>query len=237
MTTQQSRQSIYVPLDVLLDTRLGTLARIDDVAAANVIESGTYQTRQNDEFAGFDKVVFDQQYKDRDVETLKLSMVTEAIQFLRQLVAVLTEQAIVRPFHEGAKIVVNIYPYTLSQEEQVDIGRAIEAWMQGMAPVELVAIPTKDLTPAYCKDMYSLMMVYDYEEWLNVHAEAFVHTRLSEVTMYVPALYKVHTPSAEELERTVKEAAHPMRALELLASPLIDLKFIDVKFFSILTKK
>lgn len=237
MSNQKRLQSIYVPLDVLLDTRLGTLARIDDAAAAKVIESGTYQTRQNDVFEGFDKAVFDQMYKDRDVETLKKSIVTDAIQFLRQLVAALTEQAIVRPFHEGAKIVVNYYPYTLSQEEIEQLGRAVSAWMQGMAPVELVSISTKDLTPRHCKDTYSLMMVYEHEEWMNLHAEAFVHTRLPEVTMYVPALYFVHTPSAEELEKTVKEAAHPMRALELLASPIIDLKVIDVKFFSILTKK
>lgn len=224
-------------LDALLDTRLGTLDRIDNAIAEQVIASGTYQTRQNDVFEGVDKAVFDQAYHDRDVETLKRSIVTDAIQFLRQLVAALTEQAIVRPYHDGAKIVVNIYPYTLSQEEQEELGRAVTAWMQDMAPVEIVSIPTKDLTPTHCKATYSLMMVYEHEEWMNFHAEAFQHTRLPEVTMYVPALYFVHTPSAEELEKTVKEAAHPMRALEMLASPLIDLKFIDVKFFSILSKK
>jgi hypothetical protein len=237
MSTQQRLQCIYVSLDVLLDTRLGTIARIDDAVAADVIASGTYQTRKNDVFEGVDKAVFDQMYKDRDVETLKLSIVTDAIQYIKRLVSGLTEQAIARPYHDGAKIVVNLYPYNLLIVEQEKIGRAISAWINDMAPVELVFISTKDLTPAHCKDKYSLMMVYEYEEWMETHAEAFHHTRLPEVTMYVPALYKVHTPSVEELEKTVKEAAHPMRALEMLASPIIGLKVIDVKFFSILTKK
>lgn len=237
MSSEKQRQGIYVTLDCLLDTRLGTLARIDDAAATAVIESGKYHTRQNDVFPGVEKTVFDEMYRNRDVETLKKSMVTNGITLVKHLVGVLTEQAIGMPDHDGAKIVVNIYPYTLNAEEKAEISRAVRAWVLEQAPVELVYIPTKDLTPSHCKSTYSLMIVYDHAEWMNNHSESFAHTRLPEVTMYAPAIYIEHTPTPEELEQTVKEAAHPMRALEMLASPLINLKFIDVTHFSIFTKK
>jgi hypothetical protein len=235
MSSQEKRESIYVELDVLLDTRLGTLALIDDQVAASVIASGNYHTRKNDIFEGVDKEVFDEAYRNRDETTLKKSVLTDAIKVLRQLVVALTEQTIDQPDHEGPKIVVNLYPYKLTAEEQELIGRSMADWIQNETPIELVAIPTKDLTPIYCKTTYSTMLVYDHSQWMNTHAEAFKKTCLPEVIMISPAIYFNATPSDEELAKTIKEAAHPMRALELLASPIIELKLIDVKYFSILT--
>lgn len=229
-------EHIYVTLDVLLDTRMGTLARMGKELAANVLEQG-YHTRQDDNFPGVDIQQYKQMYAERDVTTLAHSTVTDGIKLVKHLVGVLTEQAIKRPYHDGVKIVVNIYPYKLTGEEKEQIGRAIAAWINGLAPVELVEIQPKDLTPKHCKSSYAMMIVYDYEEWMNLHAEAFEQTRLPEVTMFVPAIYFSKTPTAEELDQIRKEAAHPMRAIEMLASPLIELTLIDVKFFSVLSMK
>lgn len=235
MSNDNNKQAIYIEYDALIDTRLGTLARINSDVAKSVLESGTYHTRLNNEFPGIDKTEFAEMYQKRDVDTLKMSIVTNAIRLLVDLVGTLAEQAIATPYHGGSKIVVNTYPYKLSAEEKDTIGLAIRGWIGNLAPVELVHIATKDLTPRYCKDTYTLMIVYDHQEWMTTHAQAFIETRLPEVTMYVPALYFENTPTTEELEKLYKEAAHPMIALEMLASPIIQLKVIDVSFFSILT--
>lgn len=235
-TNTNSIGVIYVELDVLLDTRLGTIAKINPDTAAAVLERGDYHTREEDVFEGIDTALFKEQYQQRDTTTLARSLVTEGIQLVRHLVGVLTEQTIVRPYQDGIKIVVNVYPYKLDGEEKDQIGRAIAAWMQGLAPVELVDIHPEHLTPLHCKTSYAMMLVYDYDSWMSLHAAAFEQVRLNEITMFVPALYFGKKPTAEELEQTVKEAAHPMRAIEMLASPLIDLKLIDVKFFSILQR-
>lgn len=228
-------EAIYVELDALLDTRLSTIARLDDAAATRALKNG-YHTRVDDHFEGIDVPAYRDLYQKRDIVTLAGSVATDMLKLLRHLVGVLAEQAIARPYHDGSKIVVNLYPYRLSKEEQEEIGRAVFVWMEGIAPVELVFITPNDLTPSHCKNAYSMMIVYEYENWMNLHAAAFEHTRLPQVTMFVPALYFGKTPTPAELEQAIKEAAHPMRALELLASSIIELKLIDIKYFSILSK-
>jgi len=227
-------ETIYVTLDVLLDTRLGTIARMGgDALAASVLESG-YHTRMSDDFLGVDKDVFKTQYKNRDVATLAHSSVTNAVFMVRHLVGVLAEQAIVRPYHDGVKVVVNYFPYELSVEEREAIGQALVVRLGIQTPPELVFITPENLTPSHCKQTYSLMIVYEFEEWLELHSAAFAHTRLPEVDMYAPALF-CKLPTAEELERTTREAAHPVFAMEFYASPLIRLKLLDVRHFCILS--
>lgn len=236
MASATRLEALYVELDVLLDTRLGTLAKIaGKEVVKTVLESG-YHSRKSDCFAGVDKDHYLTQYKQRDGEILALSTVTNAITFVKHLVGVLTEQAIVRPYHDGAKLIVNYFPYELTGEERDELGKALAVWTNNLAPIELVYLHPKDLTPDHCKKSYSLMIVYEYEQWLNTHASAFEHCRLPEVTMYAPAIYFGPEPKAEELEKATREAAHPLRAMEMLASPLVNLQLIDVKYFSILSE-
>lgn len=230
-------EPVYVELDALLDTRLATLARMGEDVASKVLESG-YLTRKSDDFsfAGVDKETYRTLYETRDENTLALSTVTNAIQLLKRLTSLLTEQAIVRPFHDGGKIVVNTFPYSdLTSEERDTLGKAIAAWTRNSAPIELVHIHPKDLTPQHCKNSYSAMIVYEYEDWLNMHTAAFEQCLLSDVTMFAPAIYFAgFVPTAEELEKITREADDPFRAMERLASPLINLQLIDVSTFSIL---
>lgn len=235
-TKTKKIDAIYTELDVLLDTRMGTIARMDQAKAQQILDSGKYHVRKSDVFSGIDREEYKRMYAERDTTTLAYSTVTNAIEWLRRLRGVLADQAIERPYNDGTKIVVNYYPYQLTSEEKDEVVQAVSAWLNHELPVELVSIPTQDLTPAHCKASYAMMMFYDFEVWMEIHAQEFEHTKLPDVTLFAPAIYFNKEPTAKELEKAVKEAGHPMQALELLASPLIDLKLIDVKFFSILQK-
>lgn len=234
MASATKLEAVYVELDVLLDTRLGTLAQHwGDEVVVKVLTSG-YHTRKSDTFVGVDKDEYLTRYRNRDTTTLQHSIVSNAATLLQRLVGALTEQAIVRPYHDGARIVVNTFPYDLSSDERDEIGKAIAVWTHNHAPIELVRLHPKDLTPVHCKSNYSMMLVYEHEEWMNMHAQAFEHCQLPQVTMHAPAIYFAAERSAEELEKITREAAHPFHAMELLASPLINLQLIDVSNFSIL---
>ena len=230
---QKRLETIYVTLDVLLDTRLGTLARISDTAASVALATD-YHTRDQDIFTGVDMEKYRWHYRARDLETLKLSACTAGIQLLRHLVGSLTEQAIARPYHDGCRVVVNTAPYLLDSEDTLEIGRAVASWMQGIAPVDMISVPDLYLTPDYCRSEYAMMLMYEYEEWMNIQAKNFETSRMSDVSVFVPALYFGAKPTKAELAELDENAPHPLRAIEMLASPLVDLKLIDVKYFSIL---
>ncbi|EKD22610.1 MAG: hypothetical protein ACD_84C00038G0007 [uncultured bacterium] len=232
----EKREGIYVELDVLLDTRMGTLKRINSDLADKIALSETYHSREHDVFDGIDPTQFKEVYQNRDVLTLSMSLLTNAIPLIRHLISQLGEQAIARPFHDGGEVFLNYYPYQLSREDVDEIQKAMTIWMQGIAPVTLINIPPNNLTPSYCKENYSLMLMYEYASWIDMHAEEFAKVQIPDVTLFVPAIYFEKKPTEEELKGMVKESMHPMQAIEFLASTIIGLKLIDVMHFSILSK-
>lgn len=228
-------ESVYVTLDALLDTRLGTVAKINQDIANKLAISDSYHKRDQDVFEGIDVSEYKRLYKDRDVETLALSIVTNVVTLIKKIVSGLAEQAIKRPFHNGGKVVVNYYPYKLSEEEQVEIGKAIAIWVKGTAPVELVNIPDSALTPEYCRDNFALMIMYDYAPWLDLHAESFKKVQIPNLTLFAPAIYFEKKPTDEELKRLVSESMHPFEGMTFLVSTIMDLQLLDAKVFSILS--
>lgn len=225
-------QSIYVDLDSLLDTRIGTISKISDEAALNVLLND-YHSREIDVFKDIDMGLYKELYAKRDIETLKRSYCTSMVKVIKDIAIGLNEQAIMRPFHEGAKITVNYYPYNLNSDEIEEFRKVITMWINGVSDVELITISTKDLTPLLCRNTYALLIMYDYDNWLNTHATSFAKTLMPETTLLGPALYFNKKPTEDELANAIKKHSHPFRATETLASALIGLELIDVKHFSI----
>lgn len=229
-------ETIYVDLDALLDTRIGTISLIDNSAVSKILSSNTYHSRDMDIFEGIDNDTFKDKYKNRDKNTLVNSMLTNMVPLLGELVNKMLSQAINRPYHDGARIVINYYPYDLNNDEIEEICKAISVWLKECAPVSMISMSPKNLTPRFCKNNYSLMIKYDYEEWLDINANEFKNAQIPDITMLVPALYFNNKPSDEELAKITKKTMHPMKAIEFLASPLIGLELIDVAYFSIINK-
>ena len=238
MSKSKKLEEIYVDLDVLLDTRLGTLARMDSSLAEKVASDPNYRSRRTDAFEILDEqqlLQFRELYKNRNADTIKRSMVTNGIQLLKETVKLLAEQAVVRPYHDGSKVVVNMWPYTetLSEEEYIEIGKAITVWMGGSTPVELFTTAPENLHPELCKNTYAMMIKYDYEDWMNLQTDAFRKSRLPDMTLLAPAVF-LKNYTDEEIKKVTKESMHPIQELEMLASPLISLTLIDVAYFSLL---
>jgi hypothetical protein len=232
MAGNKKIETILVELDCLLDTRLGTIERMGVEHAARVL-TPAYLARQQDVFDGVDRDEFRRLYQARDVETLKHSKLTNLATRLRDLTTALSEMAIARPYFDGVKIAVNTYPYQLDAETSEAVGKAVAVWAGGVVPVELVSIRPEQLTPALVKTSFAMLFMYEYERWMDMHAEAFKDTRLNEVHLIAPALYFNEQPDEKVLKGLVRDAAHPFVAMTMLASPLVGLELIDVKYFSI----
>jgi len=228
---------VYAELDALLDTRLGTLARMGDHVAEAVLLSGGYHKRDCDVFADVDMKVFRDLYAKRDVDTLKRSTASKSVFLLNSLVRYLKEQATVRPYHDSTKVVINTFPYVLSVEEEAELGKVIVTWISGLAPVELVHMRPQELTPLYVKQQsYSSMLMYEYDPWMSLHFSAANKDvkPIQDVSIFAPAIYFSDKPSDKELQQLIQRAAHPLQAVEILGRSLVGLNLIDVEYFSII---
>ena len=237
MSTGKTLESIYIDLDALLDTRLGTLSLINKGIADKVLLSGNYHSRDEDVFEGIDKEVFKLAYSKRNTFTLANSMLTNIMAVVRKLVSGIKEQAIIRPFAEGAEVVINCFPYELSEDENIMIGKAVNSWLQDTAVIKIINCDKKEITPEHCKSNYSVLIMYDYGDWVNIHADAFARTQIPDILLLAPKIYFEKKPSEAELAEAIKDAMHPMKATEFLVSTVVELKLIDIKNFSIISDK
>lgn len=219
-------------LDALLDTRLGTIRKMGVEHAERVLTQ-QYLTRESDDFEGISRSTFKELYRQRDVETLKYSTITALVPQLKDLTTFLAEMAITRPYFDGIEIAVNLWPYKLSQQERKDLGDSVSAWTGGLVPVKLINIKPEALTPQLVNAQFAMMFMYDYGNWMDKHSEAFNETRCSEIHLVAPAMYFNEKPDEKTLKELIREAAHPFQAAMMLASPLVGLELIDVKYFSI----
>lgn len=239
----QALAGIYVPLDVLLDTRIGTVAKLGGTDLVLKVLNGNYHARQADKFPDVDVGAFNTAYANRDVETLTLSTLTEVISLMRKVVTTLIEQAIVRPFHEGVRIVVNTYPYQLSDEDTQQIMRVLAVKMDAFNSVEQFNIPfhiepihlsDKELTPEYCIANFAAMLMYDYGNWLSTQQRALLRRPMPQVSLFAPAIYFFDIPTEEDLnEHKAQVPWAPFETMEKAVRGGVHLQLLPVELFSV----
>ena len=249
-------EGIYVPLDVLLDTRIGTVARhFGDAVAIEVLENG-YHSREDDNYPAVLKALelkaqeagtevdvdtFKRLYSARDVETLKLSTLTNSVELIAKTIIAVLERAIESPYSTKFKVTVNTYPYELSAEEMTQISAVIAGKLSDLVsagvPIEIetTAIPLSALTPSFCKDRFVALIMYEYAEWVELQHKGLIKLPIPEITLITPAIYHEKTPTLTELRESIEQLSHPMHVMYEALKPYVRLDLIDVSYFSLVT--
>lgn len=224
---------MLVELDCLLDTRLAILFGLGENFAKRAIDNGYYD-RLIDDFPNVPFEEFVQLYKNREKNVLRNAMLTKVVFLMREFVMATTHQILTSPFHMKPAIIVNTYPYEFSNEEAEVLISVVVSMTSGMADVELVRMSPEQITPAYVKKHLSLVVMYEYPEWLELHAENenFKKVTCPEVTLIGPALF-FKRPTKKELEETHRTGINPFKAVEEMVSPIIGLRLIDAENFSL----
>jgi hypothetical protein len=226
--------NIYLNLDTILDTRLGTLAKLDNAYAAVALKSGKYHKRLIDEFEGVDKETFKEAYQQRDLETLKRSVVTNLVFFLRRLIKDSLISSIINQKVENLCFTVNVYPYDFSDPGLVDmLVGCIRFHTYSTSSVKIVSIPDEQLTPEFCRENFQIMIMYDWINWIDKHRAFFEKNGISDVAVVVPELFTDSVPTQEDIDRLDLRKQNPFRMTEEIAAAMIRLKHMPVSLFSI----
>ncbi|WP_233874268.1 hypothetical protein [Paraburkholderia adhaesiva] len=232
MTEGTHLASVLIFLDCLLDTRLATLAVIDDALARRAL-LGNYHQREEDVFDGIEPETFRRLYRERDINTLRHATITTLTTLLADFTRTLAGIVGSRPWLDGARLLVNTWPYRIDAATLEALQAAITYWCRGHMPVEMVSHTPAQLTPLVVKASFDMLFMYDYEEWLDMHEQAFHRTSLADINVVVPALYFNHRPDEATLQKFVHDGSHPFAAMTILTSAFVGLELIDVRYFSI----
>lgn len=231
MNTDQ-KSTILVELDSILDTRLGTLSTIDASLVPPLLVQHGYHERMVDTFEGYDTQTFKERYKNRDAKVLSLSGITPMIDMASNFVKKTLDQTLQTPFHRNPKIELNIYPYTLTDAEVQLILGAVVTKTNKQCDVEVVSYSHEELNPVFVRQHYSMMMMYDYQLWLETHAKNGLWKKYScpTVLLFCPLMIKNHELDIPEFKQ--RELLLEFGKIVEATRPYVDLHMLPVEAFS-----
>lgn len=172
MTQQSPGHNLYLNFDSLYDTRLGTVALIDDDVAERLINDDKYRLRISDEFSyiipGWNDALFAEEYAKRDIATLLLSPMTELLMQFNTVIeeasssyAVILGEEVTRPV-----IYVNMHPYMLTDDEIEAFRLSIQARAGGHFEYVMFSEPPERITMRWLQQhQIGLGWIYDWQEW------------------------------------------------------------------------
>jgi len=187
------RQRALVDVDLLLDTRYGTIKRIDETIADTLVGSNLYRQRHHDNFdlltnGLIDRAVYKDLYAKRDEETLYHSRMTDFVYHLRQDVLHGLENKDRGVLIEDLEVDINLYPYDLADESAETIRRAVAHYLPAPVNVNVVRLSPEALNPTYVDNSYEMLAYYNHEDWLIPHQEALIKHPLPTTVMITPMI-------------------------------------------------
>jgi len=234
MTTYCQVETTYADIDTLLDIRYSAGCHLNKEATDNFVDSGKYFSRLDDVFPGIDPDKLKKAINKPGNFYLKNSLMTNLV----FLIAQLFRRRYVETFQIGLpieqKLVVNMFPFSVSQEEMSDLAMAIGFHMPDNVEVTVTYIDKKDMTTKYCHDNFSFMYMYNYYDWLEMQTKSFEEFKIPGVSLFVPALFFKKKPDEKEAAMFTGMNMDPFALMAQGSQLLISLEHIDVKYFCII---
>lgn len=224
--------AIFVELDALLDTRLALLAYHDEKTLNKVLQANIYHTRLADSYPGLSIAEFYRLYDERHKGLLKYAIITPMIDVVKSFIYRTLKQTIQSPFHYKPKVIINTYPYQLTEEEVTIIIQSLIGLTDGAADIEAVYASYSEISPRYVKEHVSVMVLYEYTKWLDIHSGngGFIKVTCPEVGLIGPQLYFKDYDSRENAQKV-------FTSMEQMTQPFIALQLMPVSYFSMIFTK
>ena len=220
---------VLVDLDSILDTRLGTIALLSQEAAKALGPSKEYISRETDIFSTLDSRIDDVEFRDRylkrNEDTLKCSVITDIPYQLGISVKNLTHHVDNGLMGGIIEIVVNTYPYRLSEEVRDLLRLAMQQFIPMPGNVTIEYIDVYALSPSLIKSRYDEWYAYHIDEWLSIHQQSILTSIMKPVLVTLPRLSTTGViPDSPDVD--------PFSAKELIFSTYFRLIHISASYYS-----
>jgi len=225
-------KNMYIDLDAILDTRLGTLYFLDKGLYDFYKKEGRedYVNRLIDEFEYIPNNVFKYYYRQRNKAILPYSPLTPILEVLNLTIDDMVSKRVMADKSIKKLIIdVNYHPYDLTEKEleQIKLSILSKISSKDFVVINMVNIPYEDLTTKLCGS-YGVITMYDATTWLDVRGlKKDVDINIPNTHLILP--YSLPSPlvfkSGETLEKYFKN-------IEELMSYYIKLEYNRVELFS-----
>lgn len=232
--TDAEGDNIYLDLDTILDTRMGTLATMGTEHAVRTLNSGKYHQRIADQFEGISRSTFDEAYAKRDINTLKRSLLTNVVFFLRRMIKDSLISAVINQKVEKMCFTVNVYPYNFDDPGMVEMLIAcLRFHTYSTSSVRIVSIPDEELTPEFCANNFVIMIRYDWVRWAAKHKKFYETKGTPQLSIVVPEIFFDDVPTPEDIQNLQMKKQNPFKMTVEITKAMFRLTHMPSSLFSI----
>lgn len=223
------KQHAIIDVNMLADTRLGAIRRIDETIANVLGASNVYRDRHHDNFdlltnGQIDRQEYQSLYAKQEADTLGASKMTEFVYYLRRDMVDASNRMERGAGITSVTIDINLYPYTELEDSEVKIlVRAVRRYFPYNITVNAISVPWAELTPDIIARTYDMIAIYNHEDWLIPNWEALIARRLPNVVMLTPQI-----STSGELPERNPDVENPFSARSLVFLKFIALTYIPV---------
>lgn len=230
---------IMVYLDTLFDTRLGTMAKINDDHALMAL-CNLYSERVTDDTQTYcpplDFEVFKHAYEKRDITTLMAAVPTLfAVTLGAILRSIETKFICGSPHYFKYELLINTAPYKLTAIERDSIRNSIVSYTKMRRDIRFVDVPVEKLELTTIRNMQlKTIHLYEFDTW---YSNAFNGKELVETgaSIIVPALHVdcKALDMLKELQRDMGSDPDPFFDMAAMHCEWIAMEFTDSATYSI----
>jgi len=206
---RRDQQRLLISLDVMLDTRLAALAKMDESYPSIVLHHG-WKTRDGDFFEqwieNFDRDLYNTHYwyRGRDGDVHTNALMTGYMSRLIADVTILKEASANHPMAGGVGVDVNVWPYDFGVTETAELKGLLKEFLGEDIDVGITSIAPEALTPKAIRGTWCSFTIYNFDEWLTLHSEALLDTPIPSVVCVVPRILKKPLPDDVEMDPTLE---------------------------------
>lgn len=224
---------VYVELDCLIDTRLSLMYDIDKNLMRDIISNNNYKNRFVDQFGYISVRLFRILYSMRNEHILDNPTSTEVVDLISDYCLESTISSKKHGEFKRIKVHLNIYPYNLTEENIELLRMAIFNSSKMDIEVEIINKPINNIEPTFLRENVGLAIMYDALTWIekNTQNKKLINCSIPDVMLITPML--VH----RNIIISDKELIKFFEDVETNISPLVNLKYIPTKIFSMKNKK
>lgn len=186
----RERDTVMVYLDSMLDTVMGTIAKHDKGLAIKLAGFSALPHSGAGPVAHITHAQFSEMYAKRDIETLKLSVLSNVPFFLQRLIKDCMVHSTKVKMEQELHFIVNTWPYEFDEDMNEMLTNCIRYHTFDTSSVSVMCISDEELTPQYVRDQLDIIIRYQYKDWLYMHRESFERYLCPHVTLVVPQIFQ-----------------------------------------------
>lgn len=243
MTTTFDDYKIIIPLDVILDTHMGTAALINPKAPLEIIENNYVKRESNDLWRlteYFSREEFIDRYNKRDITTLKASILSNISKYILNMIQAKLAESTDRGGDLRVTVIINGFPYVINKELETYLCAVVHRLFLALVSVELRDLTMEDLTVGYLKNNNILsVFLNDFNDWIKIHFDELEKNPYPRLEIYAPMFCndlksKLENSIANgEIDEELVKEMSPFRATEIALARHVSVNYLPAEFFSI----